>query len=81
MNASQKHFSLVCLQVVNNISVALLVVEGCVLSMSALMYMNHLISGVAMQRYSVFSVFLSIPGGFLRTLATKSCAVSWPPYK
>lgn len=60
-------------------SVALLVLEGFLLSLAALWYMRRLITGVTTQRYSIFSVFLNIPGGFLRALATKSCQVRCQP--
>lgn len=64
------------LQVVNTISIALLVVEGCVFSFLAVSYMTSLIAAVANQRYSFFAVFLNIPNGFLRALATKKVKAS-----
>jgi hypothetical protein len=56
---------------VSNAMVLLLVLEGCVLFISAAMYVAWLIRRMVLQRANLFSVFLVIPTGFLRALASK----------
>ena len=61
---------------VNNLSVALLVAEGCCMCLMAIAYMWLLLQRVAAQRYSLFAVFLAIPSALLRALASKKVSVS-----
>ncbi|WIA17635.1 hypothetical protein OEZ85_014441 [Tetradesmus obliquus] len=56
---------------VSSAMVLLLVLEGCVLFISAAAYITWLISRMVSQRANLFSVFLVIPTGFLRALASK----------
>lgn len=49
----------------------LLVLEGCVVFFAASMYVFMLIKAMVGNRANLFSVFLVIPTGFLRALASK----------
>ncbi|KAJ9529461.1 hypothetical protein QJQ45_013817, partial [Haematococcus lacustris] len=55
---------------VNQIQTQLLALEGCVLCFLALAYMWFLASLVARQRFSIYSVFLGVPTGLVKALAT-----------
>ncbi|GLC33063.1 hypothetical protein PLESTB_000374500 [Pleodorina starrii] len=60
---------------VNMLGIGLLVAEGCVVCGAAALYMWILLKQVARQRYGLYSVFLVIPTGFLRALASKHVQV------
>ncbi|GFR48517.1 hypothetical protein Agub_g10412 [Astrephomene gubernaculifera] len=60
---------------VNMLGIGLLVAEGCVVCGAAALYMWALLTQVARQRYGLYSVFLVIPTGFLRALASKHVQV------
>ncbi|GLI64845.1 hypothetical protein VaNZ11_008226 [Volvox africanus] len=60
---------------VNMLGIGLLVAEGCVVCGVAALYMWILLKQVARQRYGLYSVFLVIPTGFLRALASKHVQV------
>ncbi|KAJ9530278.1 hypothetical protein QJQ45_023565, partial [Haematococcus lacustris] len=55
---------------VNQVQTQLLALEGCVLCFLALAYMWFLASLVARQRFSIYSVFLGVPTGLVKALAT-----------
>eukprot|EP00878_Enallax_costatus_P031470 GHUV01034416.1.p1 GENE.GHUV01034416.1~~GHUV01034416.1.p1 ORF type:complete len:452 (+),score=95.23 GHUV01034416.1:594-1949(+) len=56
---------------VGSAMVVLLVLEGCIVFFSASMYVLMLIQQMVKNRANLFSVFLVIPTGFLRALASK----------
>ncbi len=60
---------------VNNLGIGLLVAEGCLVCGLAALYEWMLLTQVARQRYGLYSVFLVIPTGFLRALASKHVQV------
>lgn len=60
---------------VNMLGIGLLIAEGAVVCGIAALYMWVLLKQVARQRYSLYSVFLVIPTGFLRALASKHVQV------
>jgi hypothetical protein len=53
----------------------LLVVEGACVVIIAVSYVMRLLSTISMHRQALFSVFLAIPHGYLRTLASKSVSI------
>jgi hypothetical protein len=52
-----------------------LTLQGCVVGILAMLYVHWLLGHVAWQRYNLFSVFLMMPSGCLRALATKQLHV------
>jgi hypothetical protein len=56
---------------VSDAMVLMLVLEGCVLFVCAAIYIAFLIKRMVLARANLFSVFLVIPTGFLRALASK----------
>lgn len=56
---------------VSTAMVILLVLEGCVVFLAASLYVLLLIKQMVSNRANLFSVFLVIPTGFLRALASK----------
>ncbi|KAG2493479.1 hypothetical protein HYH03_008295 [Edaphochlamys debaryana] len=60
---------------VNMLGIGLLVAEGCIVCGLAALYEWILLKQVARQRYGLYSVFLVIPTGFLRALASKHVQV------
>lgn len=53
----------------------LLVIEGACVTLIAVSYVVRLLSTISMHRQALFSVFLAIPHGYLRTLASKSVSI------
>jgi hypothetical protein len=53
----------------------LLVIEGACVIVIAVSYVVRLLSTISMHRQALFSVFLAIPHGYLRTLASKSVSI------
>ncbi|KAI8475137.1 MAG: hypothetical protein J3K34DRAFT_517581 [Monoraphidium minutum] len=63
---------------VGEVSVAMtifLALEGCLLFAAATLYIAHLMKRVTLQRYNLFSLFLVLPAGFLRALASKQAVL------
>ncbi|GAX73193.1 hypothetical protein CEUSTIGMA_g646.t1 [Chlamydomonas eustigma] len=58
-----------------NVLLALLIVEACVLVMSALTYLIFLLQRVSIHRSHIYSVFLIVPNSLLRALASKKVAI------
>jgi hypothetical protein len=56
---------------VSEAMIVILVLEGCLLFIGASVYITWLIKRMLLQRANLFSVFLVIPTGFLRALASK----------
>jgi hypothetical protein len=56
---------------VSEAMIVILVLEGCLLFIGASLYITWLIKRMLLQRANLFSVFLVIPTGFLRALASK----------
>lgn len=54
---------------------ALLIVEGALAAVFAVAYVVWLLKQVAKHRSALFTVFLTIPNGFLRTLASRSVSI------
>ncbi|GIL99026.1 hypothetical protein Vretimale_4267, partial [Volvox reticuliferus] len=61
---------------VNQLQLVLLVLQGCVVCVLLLIYMWWLQRRVSQQRYSLYSLFMLVPVGLLRALASKSVAVN-----
>lgn len=55
---------------------ALLVVEGVVLCFLAITYVWYLASKVGEQRYNIYNIFMAVPQGLVRQLATKRLNLS-----
>jgi hypothetical protein len=53
----------------------LLVIEGACVIVIAVAYVVRLLSTISVHRRALFSVFLAIPHGYLRTLASKSVSI------
>jgi hypothetical protein len=53
----------------------LLLIEGACVIVIAVSYVVRLLSTISMHRQALFSVFLAIPHGYLRTLASKSVSI------
>lgn len=67
-----------CIDAVNetkNILLILLVVEAIILVFSALIYIIILVNRVGSYRFHIFSVFLMVPSGLLRALASKKVTI------
>ncbi|GIL43455.1 hypothetical protein Vafri_932 [Volvox africanus] len=61
---------------VNQLQLVLLVLQGCVVCVLLLIYMWWLQRRVSQQRYCLYSLFMLVPVGLLRALASKSVAVN-----
>lgn len=61
---------------VNILGIALLIVEGALCCGIATVWIWNLLQAVASARYRLFSVFLVIPTGLLRALASKQIQVN-----
>ncbi len=59
-----------------DIVLILLCVEGVLVCLSAVAYVVWLLYRVSVQRAALFTVFLTIPNGFLKTLANKNIKLS-----
>ncbi|KAL6757143.1 hypothetical protein V8C86DRAFT_1716601 [Haematococcus lacustris] len=57
---------------VNDVQLIILAVEGVVISCTAILVMWILSSKVVFRRYTIYSVFMLVPHGLIRSLATKS---------
>ena len=63
------------MEVMKQVFLALMVVEACVMAVSALAYLIHLLDKVGIYRYHVYSIFLVVPSGLLRALASKQVTI------
>lgn len=61
--------------VVNNLQLGFLVLEGCVACIMGAAYIVYLLRRVSQQRYLLYETFLSIPMGLTRALATQSTSL------
>ncbi|GFR41359.1 hypothetical protein Agub_g2042 [Astrephomene gubernaculifera] len=61
---------------VNRLQLVLLVIQGCVVCSLLVGYMWWLQRRVSQQRYRLYSLFMLVPVGLLRALASKSVAVT-----
>lgn len=55
--------------------VALLCIEGVAFMLLAVGVLIRLLRSISVHRQALFSMFLAIPNGFLRTLASKSVSI------
>ena len=53
----------------------LLIIEGCLVSTFACLWMRHLLKEVSKTRYALFGVFMGVPAGFVRALAVKQIVI------
>ncbi|GLC67719.1 hypothetical protein PLESTF_000598300 [Pleodorina starrii] len=60
---------------INQLQLVLLVIEGCCICALVVAYMAWLLKKVDNQRYGMYGVFLIVPVGLVRGLASKSVAV------
>lgn len=56
---------------VNQLQIIFLIAQGCCVCLLACIYASWLMHRVAEQRYRMYSVFVAVPQGFLRAMATK----------
>ncbi len=61
---------------VNRVQLVLMLVEGCAVATLLVLYMWWLQHRVTQQRYRVYSVFLTVPVGMIRALASKTISIS-----
>lgn len=54
---------------------ALLCIEGIAFMIAAVVVLVRLLSSISVHRQALFSVFLAVPQGYLRTLASKSVSI------
>ena len=60
---------------VDVLMLCLLVIEGCLVSTFACVWMWRLLKEVSRTRYALFGVFMGVPAGFVRALAVKQIVI------
>lgn len=73
---SASHRAQDAIKQLQDIVLILLCVEGVLVCLSAAAYVVWLLHRVSVQRAALFTVFLTIPNGFLKTLANKNIKLS-----
>lgn len=61
---------------VNHLQIMYLIIQGCIVCILAALYASWLLHRLQEQRYRLFSVFVAVPQGFVRALATKQVRAS-----
>jgi hypothetical protein len=70
------HRAQAAIKQLQDIVLILLCIEGVLVCLSAAAYVVWLLYRVSVQRAALFTVFLTIPNGFLKTLANKNIKLS-----
>ena len=61
---------------INRVQLVLMLVEGCAVATLLVAYMWWLQHRVTQQRYRVYSVFMAVPVGMIRALASRTIQIS-----